>query len=369
MLRAVSAFMIVIAHGWRGFNEWFGMSQVPHIFLDDTTRKYNLLGRVISLFTENLRFGVEIFFLISGFLITYLLLSEKAKNGKVDFYRFYIRRGLRIWPLYFLLIALLPLWHFLTRQPYPDLLPNLLFYNNFHTISTMDWQPPFGHFWSICVEEHFYLAWPLIIGSVPNKKLPFAFALLILISIVSRWYYVEAHAANYGLHLFINTICAMDTLVIGAVIAYIHFHKPIRFKIPTLLRIVVYSMLLILLLNVDITVSDTFFTACFKKYIYTGFSVFWLMNILFNEHQWHIFEKKSIMSYLGRISYGIYMFHNILIGVIDIKILPPLSMINIWAFWFFYLVLSIGLPIISYQFFEKYFLRLKRKFELVRTDE
>jgi peptidoglycan/LPS O-acetylase OafA/YrhL len=98
--------------------------------------------------------GVRFFFVISGFLITWLLLQEQAKHGVISLKHFYLRRALRILPVYFLYLFVLG---FLTHysQPASDWLTNLTFTTNYF------WPPePTAHLWSLGVEEQFYLLWP-----------------------------------------------------------------------------------------------------------------------------------------------------------------------------------------------------------------
>src|SRR5687767_4831852 len=93
-LRFLAAYMIVLLHCFFGWKVKFGQPQ----FLTSLSTKWtDKLEMVMHKFS----FGVDIFFIISGFLITYLLLSEREKTGKVDVIKFYIRRAFRIWPLYF----------------------------------------------------------------------------------------------------------------------------------------------------------------------------------------------------------------------------------------------------------------------------
>src|ERR1700751_4992513 len=99
--------MVVIIHGFSAFRVWIGEPRILVSGLQAKEKNF-LWDRMQCLF-ENLSFGVDIFFLISGFLITYLLLTEKEKFGTINVGKFYIRRALRIWPLYFFIILITPL--------------------------------------------------------------------------------------------------------------------------------------------------------------------------------------------------------------------------------------------------------------------
>src|SRR4051812_44139823 len=102
VLRFIAAYMIVLLHCFFGWKAHFGHPD----FIAKTSPQ--VLGKLENIF-NNFSFGVDIFFIISGFLITYLLLAEKETTGKVDVIKFYIRRAFRIWPLYFLILLIGPL--------------------------------------------------------------------------------------------------------------------------------------------------------------------------------------------------------------------------------------------------------------------
>jgi len=140
--------------------------------------------------------GVQIFFVLSGFLITYLLLAEKQRTGKISLRDFYIRRGLRIWPLYY---AMLLLYAFVLPRfdstafsnvfvsvdtaewpVYRDALwPHFVFLQNYLT-SAAEVRLGLGVYWSLAVEEHFYLAWPMVVILFPRRALPWLLGLTIV---------------------------------------------------------------------------------------------------------------------------------------------------------------------------------------------
>src|SRR5687768_15548117 len=98
IIRFVAAYMVVVFHAFYGWKENYGFPQ----WMTWADGSLTILGKLVNNAVHNLSFGVEIFFLLSGFLITYLLLQEKQRTGNVDTVKFYVRRAFRIWPLYFL---------------------------------------------------------------------------------------------------------------------------------------------------------------------------------------------------------------------------------------------------------------------------
>ena len=123
--------------------------------------------------------GVHIFFVLSGFLITFLLFKEQNCNGKINLWHFYIRRILRIWPLYYLILILgffiFPSLNY-AFEYCPNYLLDFTFLNNLH-IPTCN-TPTTSMLWSIAIEEQFYLFWPIVVITFGyNKKLIFIFRL------------------------------------------------------------------------------------------------------------------------------------------------------------------------------------------------
>jgi len=358
VLRCVCAFMVVLAHSYEGFCSWIGspLSAFP------------LIDTKIRLFISNLSIGVDVFFVISGFLITYLLLNEKHCSGNVHIGKFIIRRSLRIWPLYFFAIFFGFVLISFSNRPAPNYLANLFFLNNFNAIQIDGWQFPFAHFWSICVEEHFYIIWPIVLYFTSIKNVPFITVFLIGISILSRWYFVE-FSTNLQMNLRVNTLARIDEILIGALVAWVHFKKPIINNIDTKTRLLVYVILITLLFvdgynNWGTSIFDVFY----KKYIYLGLIVFWMSNYLFNPEAFFNFKNKNFVHYLGKVSFGIYIYHNMLIDPFISKFVYRFSIKSFWVYELGYLVLVIGVSILSYELFEKYFLRLKQKFEIIKTE-
>lgn len=363
-VRFIAAFMIIILHAYEAWCGWYGE---VGILSGGTYKELSTGGKFVDQFIRNLGIGVDIFFLISGFLITYILLEEKKRYETIQIGKFMIRRILRIWPLYFLLVALSPWIVKWVGAPSPDYLANIFFVGNFDIIKTHQWSYPFAHFWSICIEEHFYLIWPFIIYFVPKKYLISVFSILIVSSFSFRLY--SSYTMQYPwFTLFLHTLSRIDVLVIGAVCAFYYSEKPFVFKISRLNRILLISILVISLTMEPVELWNSLFLAGFKKYFYIGIISVLLLDYNFNPNFKHFFPNKSIIHYFGKISYGIYMYSNILLTIIIKKIMWRFEIRNIWFFFIITIALSIIIPIFSYEIFEKYILRLNKKFSVVRTE-
>jgi peptidoglycan/LPS O-acetylase OafA/YrhL len=364
VIRFISAFMIVIVHAYGAWTGYYG--QIG-ILSSGTYKELSAGGKYVDTFIHNFNIGVDIFFLLSGFLITYILLEEKKKYKNISIGNFIVRRSLRIWPLYFFLIGITPFLVQWVGANTPNYLANLFFLGNFDTIRTEAWTYPFGHFWSICVEEHFYLIWPFIIYLVPKKHLISTIAIIIVSSILFRIYCVQTMAHPW-FSLYLNTLCKVDVLVIGALGAYFYSEKPFIFKLNRLVRVSLFA-LLILSLSIESMLNwDTMFLAAFRKFFYLGFFILLLMDYNFNPTFKHLLPKKSIIHYFGKISFGIYMYSNMLLEVVVKKIMWPYQINNVWVFFGITIALSIIIPIISYELMEKHFLKLSKRFARIQTD-
>lgn len=358
ILRCVCALMVVLAHSYEGFCGWLGSPLVA----------FPLLDAKVRLFISNLSIGVDVFFVISGFLITYLLLNEKEASGNIHIGKFIVRRSLRIWPLYYFAVFFGFVLITTSNRPAPDYLANLLFLNNFNAIRISEWQFPFAHFWSICVEEHFYIVWPFVLYFTSIKNIPFVTLFFIGVSLLSRWYFAE-YSTNLQMNLHVNTLARIDEILIGALIAWIHFKKPIVLNTDTKTRLLVYLVFITLLLVDSYNNWGTgIFDVMYKKYVYLGLIVFWMCNYLFNPEALLNFKQKNFIHYLGKVSFGIYIYHNMLIEPFITKVIYRFSIKSFWVYELGYLAVVIGISILSYELFEKYFLRLKQKFEIIKTE-
>jgi peptidoglycan/LPS O-acetylase OafA/YrhL len=367
-LRFMAAFMVVVSHAWEGWEGWFGI----HWRLQGASDTgHNWLGDRLKMITHNMNFGVDMFFLISGFLITFLLIKEKSDKGKINIPAFFLRRALRIWPLYYFVIAISPLIISWLNGPAfpvkdPEYLSSIFFYNNFHTMIKETWDFPFSHFWSICIEEHFYLIWPFLLAFIPVKKLPFVFVSVIALSIGFRIY---ISANGLGWHVaYLHTLSRIDVLAIGGLAAWAHYHKPYSLNLPVYMRLLLYAVLLWMFAYIDIGEWPNAFELVFKKYVFVLLSGLAMMNYVFSPNCLFKWLPKHPVNYLGRACFGIYLWGNILLPIVITKLL--------WLFpnggkamlyWPCVLGASLLVPVISYELIERPFLKLKARFAIVKT--
>ncbi len=355
--------MIVIYHSYIAWKGWFGL---PGVISAGDYKTFSGVGLHVDQFIRNMPFGVDIFFFISGYLLTYLLVIEKEKFGKVNVPKFYIRRGLRIWPLYFFLVAVAPLLVNWLGEKQPNYWPTIALVNNFETIHTQQWTYPFSHFWSICIEEHFYLIWPLIVAFVPFKKLPVAILGLIGFSWlykISTYLFLDSN----WYQLYLHTFSRMDVILLGGLLAVFYIKKPFEFKLHWSIVVIISVVLIFLLSFDDMSNYENMLNGVTRKFVYISLLGLLMMDLLFNPDRKKAMYRFKPLLYLGKVSYGIYMYGNILILIVIKKVMYGFGISNIYFYFLLIFTLSLIVPVISYELFEKPFLKLKQRFALVKT--
>lgn len=310
----------------------------------------------------NGQFGVTLFFVISGFLITYLITKEKEKYGDFSFKKFYLRRALRIWPLYYLILLLSYFFFTDSELPNRTILLNILGFSNIPPALKSGWEGS-PQIWSIGVEEQFYLFWPFILYLVPKNKMNFfiivfivVFTLLFphLVNKINMLTIRNENLYSFTLSLFAKT--KFNCMAFGGLIGYnLALNKKWLEKIYLNKILVIFFTLLAFI----IWVSNLRF-GLFSYEVYS--LLFGLMILSVVKNNFFNIDNK-ITKFLGNISYGIYMYHWMVI-LVFIKILP--KNVENYNFYLYSLTISITVLIswISYHTYEKYFLNLKKRFEV-----
>ncbi len=324
--------------------------------------------------------GVYFFFVLSGFLITYLLLEEKKQYSKIKIKEFYIRRILRIWPLYYLIVIIgffiLPryeIFHITYLQDSfqknftPNLMSYLLILPNL-AFSIFPAVPNIGQAWSIGVEEQFYLAWPWIIAKSKN-------ILRTLVIIICGLFFLKVCVLVLGkfynktdwyepLKLFV-AMSKFECMAIGGIGAYLLFNSHKLLKILFNKIILVLSFILIFLLAY---VSNEWI----QNGIHLVYSVLFLiiiLNVSGNTQKTN--TESRVLNYLGKISYGIYMYHFMIIPLVLYICKNNFYSCSELIVNLILYTLTIGFTIIissiSYHLFELPFIRFKSKYSLIKS--
>lgn len=354
-------------------------------------------------------YGVNFFFVLSGFLITYLLLKEKEKKGTIAIKKFYTRRILRIWPVYFLviLVSIVILPHAISQSVqtlFPSMATNIgapalgyfvNFLGNIYIGLGLGFVPFSIHvLWSVCVEEQFYLVWPWIVRWLSTKKLILATLLLIALSLVYKLIWGGDRNGNY----YLTWSVGMD-LAFGALFGIFYFAKRQRAiivytlatigasclvigaalfaaytRVSGLGRAVEISTLKSTLVEIVRLVKTPMIDSIFTLIIlfFAGMTVHAYgesSNPLINLFNFLKKKVRDMLIYLGKISYGLYAYHTICL-MLTVQILyasgfltTHVTRTTFFITIFSALLLTILVAKISYAYFEKVFLSLKEKSE------
>jgi peptidoglycan/LPS O-acetylase OafA/YrhL len=332
----------------------------------------HLVGHNVAVaLRENGGFGVQLFFILSGYLIATLLLREEARYGQISLGAFWVRRILRIWPLYYLVVAigfgLIPaIEGQIVTQGYRGMLRNhlvpfLAFLGNWSMALVSPLPDWLSILWSVCVEEQFYFIVPLLIAFVASR-----FRLPLVVSLIAGSIAVRSYCAHrYGSQLMIvfNTFCQFDTLLSGVLLALCLGWNRDRPRLTLWLRWLQWPLYLIFgwLLSQPHLAHGTPWHRTWD-YVWV-----WLCGVgVVMVAVWGKGWLRAALSYsrlvwLGKISYGLYMYHEIALWARERSyyVLP----------WFpnkeelmaiATLVLTIAMAAGSYYFYERRFLELKR---------
>jgi peptidoglycan/LPS O-acetylase OafA/YrhL len=351
-LRFVAAMFVFISH------------------VEAVKNNFNILNNTIAPFFDTIgKLGVVLFFVLSGLLITYLLLNEEKHEQTISIKKFYIRRILRIWPLYFLIVAFAlfvaprtDFFHLANCESglngnttLPISLLFLFFLPN-GVIAHFGVVPYAVQTWSIGVEEQFYLTWPLLVKKIKNRAVLFP-AVFIVYNVIKVALIALQHQSQvFKILLQFWYYFNIDCMALGAMAAYIVFYK--KEKIQRVLFNRVTQVITLALLTVLIGFGYQFKYMHFE--IYGVLFSIMVINLAFNPKTLLKLEN-PVFNYLGKISYGIYMYHFIAL-TITIRILQHYTFLNNFAIYSLGFITTIGLSALSYHFFESWFLTIKKRF-------
>jgi peptidoglycan/LPS O-acetylase OafA/YrhL len=315
--------------------------------------------------------GVDLFFALSSFLFTKLLITEYQNTETINFKKFYIRRVFRIWPIYFLFIIFaISLYLFtsngvITKNIALRLVGLLAFSDNIMT-AIFGYNPiPFtAHLWTITYEEQFYIFIPLIIlllvRSSAKVKIIAFLSIFILLNCF-RIFLIEMNAPHPA--IWVLPITHFESIIIGMVIGFgggdflLLRIKPLTFALFGILFFILLSMLP----NID-NISYLLIVNYSLVGLTTSMVLFSVLN---SDCLKKIFSREYFV-FLGKRSYGLYLYHllgNGTANYISKKI--TLMPVSLFVSFFLSLAFTIIVSIISYKIIETPFLKLKRKFEVV----
>jgi peptidoglycan/LPS O-acetylase OafA/YrhL len=355
-IRGVAVLLVLFFHGF-GFRYGLrGLSGFPRLFVAATLPGW---------------MGVNLFFVLSGFLITGILLDSKHKP---NYYRiFYTRRALRILPLYYavlLVLAVLTRTGWVNRQASWEFLGLSFFYlSNVTGLFGVPMQ--YGVLWSLAVEEHFYLLWPTAVRSLSRYRVAIVGAIILVLCPSLRvFYFIRAYDTGTG-----YTWLVADGLATGAVLAALA-------RGPWGTRTHMRSVTLICF-----AASVTMFTVGYPFGIFrasrflgvtlreTALNLFFAgtvaLAILAGTSRWKAIVNRPVLQFFGEVSYGVYLIHMLVFDLEDYvvgRLFPNFSAIGgQFAVMVLFFTIAVGFTVaiayLSRWYFEEPFLRLKRRLE------
>ena len=320
--------------------------------------------------------GVDLFFVLSGYLITGRLLSTRGKPHY--FSRFYRNRILRIWPLYYLVLTafFIILFYFISarNQPgfsfYTDHWKSFVIFTQNWSIIRYGWPRDLSlmPLWSIALEEQFYLLWPLVIFLLPAGKTRLRVFLILLLFIPlvrSAYYFFLSPSAS---SIYFNTFFRMDSFLAGGLLCQVH-RMGINIP-PTWQKIGAAFISIVLVTAIAMgsispykpfmtTVGYTFLAGLFTLLLHAAVQPKGFVARLCNI---------SVLRFCGKISYCLYLVHvpiSLLLGtrlyLLGISYAPGLHDFIYWASAIICLGLSFLISIFSFRYFESWFLSMKAK--------
>jgi peptidoglycan/LPS O-acetylase OafA/YrhL len=321
--------------------------------------------------------GLNLFFVLSGYLITQRLYVHLSGNTRSYFKNFYWRRILRIFPLYYGCLVIFFLLLPLIYPGYDNVFGSLYSMQGWFWSYSSNWmmilhgmpkQPVFFHFWSLAVEEQFYVVWPfLFLLLVKARKISWIIVLMIIGSIFLR------NSIHDGFSSYLNTGTAAEPLLLGALITILEKQKVLEKNYNCFLFLALASVISLVIIFIN-DPSPHITNDWLLRAGYTSIDLIWAwILVLCIVTTKMSAPAKQVLSagwlkWLGKYSYGIYVFHWLVLNLFIYKAVTEMINRGIDQQLAYFSVRVAGIALIllvsylSYNFYEKKFLALKKYF-------
>ena len=368
-LRFISFFLVFLYHTYMTF-----FNNIK----DESPDAFDYVQRLF----QHGNLGVNFFFVLSGFLITYLLIKEREYTGRIHVPNFYVRRILRIWPLFYLCVfigfVVFPIIKkFTGRTPHEIAHPAyyMVFANNFDFMHSWPEKPDatlLSVLWSVAVEEQFYLTWPVILSIIPLRWYKFVFPAIMIFSLTFRAIHSGFNNEEYAYRYF-HTFSLIGDMALGGLLAYLCSRENKFRNFITNLNRLQIAMIYVGAIAVVLFKSDLFdqnaFTVTIERLVIAFFFGMIILEQNYAKRSFFKMGSFKIMSKLGIYTYGLYCLH--LLGFLITDVAITKAGFNKTSFAIalsgsiLALLISIVIALASYHLYEKWFLRLKDKFAFI----
>lgn len=317
--------------------------------------------------------GVDLFFVLSAYLFTKLLVTEQQRTGTISFKKFYLRRVFRIWPIYYLFVAFAALYYIYVvhasflPEPTRRLLGLISFTDNFITAGAGYNPLPFcSHLWTVGYEEQFYLFIPMIIllmvRASSKTRLITAISVFVVFNAIRAWMIAQQipHPA-----VWVLPFTHFESILLGIIIGFGGLDVLLG-KLKANTMFVAGLLLFILLCSLPGLANISYWLVL--SYSIVGLSAALILYAVLKGKGLQHFFSKPVFVFLGKRSYGLYIYHLMCNGLVDIAAIKfPALPSGPLPLFIYSLLLTILVSVISYRLIETPFLQLKKKFEVIVT--
>ena len=330
--RAISILLVVLAH----------LCETPAF------QAFDPYARLMYHFGP---FGVEVFFVISGFIITTLLLNEERRNGSVSIKKFYIRRAFRIWPVayaYLLVVAVLAWSHLVSVAPHHFLYAGTFLMNH---VPETNWFT--GHFWSLAIEEQFYVLWPIVFLLTTRRGRLICCCLILFVAPLLRTlaylYEPAVHRAMRFSLLFMG-----DAIAIGCLLALLSTELENSRTACRIINLRCFFVIPVLsvIMYTALKFFPTFYFAGGKSIalLCIAATLWKVMHV--RDRAFRLLNTKLLVK-IGVLSYSIYVWQQVFLNPTSASVLNRLPL---------NLLLVCAAATLSYLWIEVPFMRLRPRF-------